>query len=407
MEVFLNSSAIAVNSTVFLKEKITTRSTILNLVELITAIAAIVINFCVIITLTIGIPSFSCRVYFSALLKLSLAHCLLSLMAVAEFIALLLQAEFNVSVASSPNLKFLLIILRNTRVAAFCGLSIPGIASISWINWWILNILINHVDRPTGNGIATAISRVLWFGALVFAFWLNAPALYSTHDMSSNLITETERAISYFLRLYSLVLALSLTVIIFSSFTAIPPVTGHLTSRSVHTKLKCMNHECCDADCVCSDSDVDNTDFRMKDNEKENVLVSQLLFDGVNSTQKNVKNCRQVSPATNELSRSAQSLHTSMFTEKLNKVMSPCPSRLTADWPVAAVVESETIHRNFPDECNRSESCKETGLKLGTPTQPAIVVLSAVDDDQSSTYQTSDIGDSLAIRNGNSCIVLL
>lgn len=361
MELFVNSSVDAVNSTPYFTEKLTTCSIVLDLIELLSAVTAIVINCLVIIALTMGTQSFSCRVYFSVLLKLSLAHCLLSFLAVAEFAAFQFHASSPIAVC--PKLKLFLIILRNTRIAVFCGLSVPGIASISWINWWILNILINHVDRPTGDGIASAISRILWFSSLIFTFWLNAPIVYLKGNLESNIVPETQRAVNYFMRLYSLVLMLSLIVIVFSTFTTIPPIVGHLTSRSFQTKLKCLNHASCDADCVCSDSGDDNSDFKPKLHKKESVFKSCPLD-------------------ANKLNNLKESLQTQTLEIKSNK-------------------DSDNNCNSLVREGKSDDEAKNPDIYASTPKKPRIVVLNALDDCNSSNLHTPEVCDSHTLHSGN------
>lgn len=221
--------------------------------EMCTALTALAINSLAIAAL-MGNNS-SCRGYFYGLLNLSLAQCLLSFTSITSVAQSLWTLDYIFS-PSSSNDWWWRSISHNITLAIFSGLCVTGAAALSLTHWWSLNVWANHVDMPTGYRVVKVIFYVLWSTSIMFATWLNFLSTVWGTGLTMTIAENDEKMIQPCLRIYSMCLFVSTCLLVFSNVTSIPPVTGHLTVRAIQGNHR---HDCRDADCVCSDSEADDT----------------------------------------------------------------------------------------------------------------------------------------------------
>lgn len=172
-------------------------------------------------------------------------------------------------------------LFQNATVAIFSGVCVTGIAAMSWSHWWQLNIWVNHFQLPSGYRVAKTVTWVLWCTAFLFAVWLNCYHLSKT-GLSTTTANDDQRSVQFYARLYSVSLFASTAWILFSNFTSIPAVTGHLTTRAVNAGI--INHECCDADCACSESEADVSQVDPKKRSANNKSLSLISLHPAEGT---------------------------------------------------------------------------------------------------------------------------
>ena len=224
--------------------------------EIVTALISLVINSLVMITILIW-NSASCRGYFYGLLNLTLAQCLISLTSLVGVICSLWILDSNTPPSESKD-KWWRSALHNIIFAVFSGVSVTGGAAISWTHWWSLNVSANHVEMPSGYRVIKIMFYVLWFTTMMFATWFNSSLIWRA-ALTTTIAANDERALSPYLQTYSMTLFISTFLLLFSNLTSIPPVVGHLTTRAIQGVHQ---HDCGDADCICSDSEVDRASIK-------------------------------------------------------------------------------------------------------------------------------------------------
>lgn len=224
--------------------------------EMSTALTALAING-IVMSSVMG-NNASCRGYFYGLLNLSLAQCLLSSTSLAGVVSSLCVLDYSFPPSTSKD-NWWRTLLHNIMLAIFSGLCVTGAAALSWTHWWSLNIAnANHPEMPTGYRVVKAIFWVLWLTTLLFCTWLNFLVVMWGSGLTTTMAENDGRVIQPCLHIYSLTLFVSACILVFSNLTSVPPVTGHLTTRAMRSSNNYHQHDCRDADCVCSDSEVDD-----------------------------------------------------------------------------------------------------------------------------------------------------
>lgn len=221
--------------------------------EISTAILALVIN-CVVLKSVKG-SNTSRHEYYYGLLNLSIAQCLLSSASIASVVSTFWAVDYNISPSSSKD-NPLHFILHNTILTVFNGLCVTGTSVLSWTQWWSLNIWTNHTEMPSGYRVAKVTFCILWLMTLLFAMWLNILVALWGAGLTTTVAESNERAIHPLFRIYTFTWCASAVLLLFSNLTSVPPVTGHLTARAIQGTHQ---QDCHDADCVCSDSEVEDS----------------------------------------------------------------------------------------------------------------------------------------------------
>ena len=249
--------------------------------EMSTALTALAINVIVMSSVVTSLgSSASCRGYFNGLLNLSLAQCLLSSTSFAGVISSLCVLDFNIPPSASID-NWWRSLLHNIMLAIFSGLCVTGAAALSWTHWWSLNVAnANHPELPTGYRVIKVTFWVLWLTTGLFATWLSFLVIVWGSGLTTTMAENDGKVIQPCFQIYSLTLFVSACVLIFSNFTSIPPVTGHLVTRALRSSNNYHQHDCHDADCICDD-DSDDVDEYMsstraspKNNMKKQPLES-------------------------------------------------------------------------------------------------------------------------------------
>lgn len=221
----------------------------------VTSTLALVTNALLMATTAVGSSHVS-HAHFFTLRCVSLTGMLVSLLS-------LVHATMALDATTS-------LLLQNALVGMFASGCVGGSASVIWINWWSL-VRADNVHLPSNRGMSQATAGVLGLVMLLSVVWLQLVVF--------PVVGSSQRKLGHYFRLYSFMTFTAAVWSVFCNVTHVPSV--ELTTDAFRTGRK-RNHDC-NADCLCSDSDLfsdaTRTEGKTREETNTSVLTTGQVFN--------------------------------------------------------------------------------------------------------------------------------